>query len=170
MRSTYHIKDLVYGATDGIITTFAVVASVSGAHLATTIILIVGFANLFADGFSMAASNYLGTKSECDVLNKEGANCEPEVHHPARSGAYTFLAFVVAGLIPLVPFIALGDSENIFKWSVLATALALFIVGALRSLVTKRGFIRSGAEILIVGGIAATIAYIAGSIIKSLIG
>jgi len=59
-----YIGDIVYGANDGIITTFAVVAGVAGAALSPTIVLILGVANLFADGFSMAAGNYLARKSE----------------------------------------------------------------------------------------------------------
>jgi VIT1/CCC1 family predicted Fe2+/Mn2+ transporter len=58
------LRDFVYGAVDGIVTTFAVVAGVAGAGLATRIVLILGAANLAADGFSMAASNFLGTRSE----------------------------------------------------------------------------------------------------------
>ena len=59
-----YLKDSVYGASDGIVTTFAVVAGVSGASLNPSIVLILGFANLIADGFSMAVGNYLGSKSE----------------------------------------------------------------------------------------------------------
>lgn len=66
-----HIKDAVYAANDGIITTFAVVAGVVGASLEPIIILILGFANLFADGISMASGNYLGSKSEKDLYRKE---------------------------------------------------------------------------------------------------
>ncbi len=61
-----YLRDFVYGAVDGIITTFAVVAGVIGAQLQTSTILILGIANLVADGFSMAVGNYLGTKSEHD--------------------------------------------------------------------------------------------------------
>ena len=57
----WSIEDFVYGATDGAVTTFAVVAGVVGAALSPSIILILGFANLFADGFSMAVGNYLGS-------------------------------------------------------------------------------------------------------------
>ena len=65
------LKDAVYAANDGIITTFAVVAGVVGASLDPFIILVLGFANLFADGISMASGNYLGTKSEKDLYSKE---------------------------------------------------------------------------------------------------
>ena len=57
----WSIQDVVYGATDGAVTTFAVVAGVVGAALSPSIILILGFANLLADGFSMAIGNYLGS-------------------------------------------------------------------------------------------------------------
>ena len=55
----HYLPDLVYGANDGIITTFAVVSGVVGASLSERVIVILGLANLIADGFSMGASNYL---------------------------------------------------------------------------------------------------------------
>src|SRR4029453_19269916 len=61
-----YLRDWIYGGIDGAVTTLAVVTGVAGAQLSSWIILALGFANLFADGFSMAASNYLGTKSEQD--------------------------------------------------------------------------------------------------------
>jgi len=59
-----YLKEFIYGAVDGAITTFAVVAGVAGAGLSAGVIIILGFANLLADGFSMAVSNYLGTRAE----------------------------------------------------------------------------------------------------------
>ena len=63
-----YVRDFVYGGIDGAITTFAVVAGVVGAELSATIILILGLANLLADGFSMAAANYSGTKTVIDDI------------------------------------------------------------------------------------------------------
>lgn len=59
-----YLRDFVYGAIDGTVTTFAVVAGVAGAKLSAGVVLILGVANLVADGFSMAVSNYLGTRAE----------------------------------------------------------------------------------------------------------
>ena len=59
-----YLRDFVYGAIDGTVTTFAVVAGVAGAGLATPVVVILGVANLVADGFSMAISNYLGARAE----------------------------------------------------------------------------------------------------------
>lgn len=61
-----YLRDWVYGGIDGAVTTFAIVAGVIGADLSARIILVLGLANLFADGFSMAAGNYSGTKTEVD--------------------------------------------------------------------------------------------------------
>lgn len=63
-RRPSHLRDFVYGAIDGTVTTFAVVAGVVGAGLRANVIIILGVANLMADGFSMAASNFLATRAE----------------------------------------------------------------------------------------------------------
>jgi vacuolar iron transporter family protein len=59
-----YLRDWVYGGIDGAVTTFAVAAGVAGASLSPQIVLILGFANLLADGFSMAVANYSGTQTE----------------------------------------------------------------------------------------------------------
>ncbi len=67
------VKSFVYGGLDGTVTTFAVVAGVAGADLATGVILILGVANLVADGISMAFGDYLGTKAENEYINAKRA-------------------------------------------------------------------------------------------------
>ena len=62
--SASYVRDFVYGAIDGAVTTFAVVAGAAGANLESRVVVIMGLANLFADGFSMAVSNFLGTRAE----------------------------------------------------------------------------------------------------------
>lgn len=79
--SHQYIGDLVYGGLDGIITTFAVVSGVAGAQLGTSIILILGLANLFADGFSMATGAYLSAKSEQEYYDREWQRETWEVEH-----------------------------------------------------------------------------------------
>ncbi|MGE3799605.1 MAG: VIT1/CCC1 transporter family protein [Candidatus Kapaibacterium sp.] len=65
-----YLKDFIYGAIDGAVTTFAVVSGVAGAGLSSSIVIVLGVANLLADGFSMAVSNYLGTKAELERQEK----------------------------------------------------------------------------------------------------
>lgn len=77
-NSPSDLRDFVYGSIDGTITTFAIVAGVEGASLAPSIIIALGFANVIADGFSMAASNYSGTKAELDDVKRLR---QIEIHH-----------------------------------------------------------------------------------------
>lgn len=73
-----YLADAVYGAIDGTVTTFAVVSGVAGANLASDIVIILGLANLVGDGFSMAASNFIGTRVDQQLNSKARAI---EHHH-----------------------------------------------------------------------------------------
>lgn len=75
----YSIENFVYGAVDGAVTTFAVVAGVVGASLSPSIIVILGLANLFADGFSMAIGNYLSVKTHNEYIVKARKREEWEI-------------------------------------------------------------------------------------------
>ena len=75
------VEDFVYGAVDGSVTTFAVVAGVIGAELSPSIVLILGFANLFADGFSMAVGNYLSSKTRVEYIEKRRRREEWEIEN-----------------------------------------------------------------------------------------
>lgn len=76
-----YIGDMVYGANDGIITTFAIVAGAQGAALAPVIIIILGLANIVADGISMGASSFLGSRSEKDFAKAQRQREDWEIDH-----------------------------------------------------------------------------------------
>ncbi len=217
-----HVGDYIYGANDGIITTFAVVAGVAGASLSAHVVIVLGIANLLADGFSMAASNYLGKRSEEDfvrgaydrqrkliedhpeeerqhirrlyaakgfagekldhavetvtadldqwvetVIHEEFKLPEIEPGDAMAGAMATFVAFLVAGAVPLVPYILGVASERQFATSIVLMALALFGVGSARTLVTKRPWFQSGLEMLFVGSIAALVSYYVGYLLKA---
>lgn len=224
--SHQYIGDLVYGGLDGIITTFAVVSGVAGAELGTSIILILGLANLFADGFSMATGAYLSLKSEKEYYDREWQREAWEVEHlpdgeraelyeiyrqqgydeadahqlveiqtrnpqrwvkammvdelgllpddrtPVGSGLATLISFVIAGSVPLLVYL-LGlfypiPPDVAFSVSLVLSGLALFGLGAAKVLVTQRSFVKSGLEMLLVGGLAAGVAYGVGALLKGL--
>jgi VIT1/CCC1 family predicted Fe2+/Mn2+ transporter len=221
-----YIGDLVYGGLDGIITTFAVVSGVAGANLGTGIILILGLANLLADGFSMATGAYLSTKSEQEYYDKEREREAWEVEHfpdgeraelleiyrardyteaeaqqlveihsrdttrwvnammvdelemlreegnPLKNALATFIAFIVAGVVPMLIYLlglVVPVPDGIaFPISLALSGLALFGLGAAKVLVTGLRPLRSGMEMLLVGGLAAGVAYVVGALLKGL--
>jgi len=160
--ASHYIRDIVYAANDGIITTFAVVAGVQGARLAPMVVLALGFANLAADGLSMGIGNYLGIKSERAVELGTGFQEREESIHAARHAAVTWASFVVGGLVPLLPFLVPLSAGTASVASVVFSALGMFAVGAARTRVTGRPWWHSGLEMLIVGALAGFVAYAAG--------
>lgn len=156
----HYLSDMIYGANDGIITTFAIVSGVAGAALANRVVIILGIANLLADGFSMGASNFLSIRANEAVRATEGT--EPMEPFPLRHGLVTFVAFVVAGSVPLLSyFFEFGGSQ--FTMSAVMTLLTLFAVGASRALVTNEKWLLAGLEMLAVGTAAAAVAYGVGA-------
>lgn len=166
------LKSAVLGANDGIVTTFAVVAGVSGAGLSENVILILGAANLFADGISMSVGDYLGEVSQRRLIQQRQGGRMPS--RLWETGVVTFISFFLAGSLPLLPFffvyLGLGHLPyNELALSTLATAVALFLVGSSRALILRTAWWKTGLEMLVVGSIAASSAYIIGAIIEKLI-
>ncbi len=167
------VKAAVFGANDGIITTFAVVTGVSGANLPTQVILILGIANMIADGISMGLGDYIGERSE----RKFQQNQHRTNHNQSKIGAtslITFIAFVVAGSLPLAPyfisFFAGHSFDNQLLTSALFTAFALLFIGGLRTVFTKGVWWKNSLEMFFIGAIAATASYVLGHLIRGLIG
>jgi VIT1/CCC1 family predicted Fe2+/Mn2+ transporter len=163
----HYVRELIYGANDGIITTFAVVAGVSGGGLPLPVVLIIGAANLFADALSMAAGNYLSIRSHESV--REAQNLPEEENQPARHAAATFLAFAAAGAVPLMPYAMPAVPGGRFALSATLTLLALFVVGASRALIANVRWWRAGTEMLALGAVVAAVAYGSGAIVASVV-
>ena len=223
--SPSYLQDFIYGAVDGAVTTFAVVAGVEGASLDEKVVIILGGANLIADGFSMAVSNFLGSRAERQQRERarrdeelqirvfpegereeirqifaakgfEGHDLErvvevitsdrelwtetmmteelgfgSRVPNEYRAASATLAAFLTIGFLPLTVFVydlvAPGDVEDPFLWSAIMTGVAFFVVGAMKSRFVDQSWWRSALETLVVGGLAAVLAYAAGAFLQS---
>jgi VIT1/CCC1 family predicted Fe2+/Mn2+ transporter len=217
-----YIRDFIYGGIDGAVTTFAVVSGVSGAELSPAIVLILGFANLVADGFSMAASNFLGTRAEQDDYRRlekieqrhteivpegereeirqiysekgfEGEELEKavelitankdrwvktmlteeyglpaQIRSPWKAAFATFAAFVICGIVPLVPY--MFGVRSSFLISCIMTGVTFFLIGSFKSRWSTSSWFRSGMETFFVGTLAAALAYGAGVLLKGIAG
>jgi VIT1/CCC1 family predicted Fe2+/Mn2+ transporter len=197
------------------------VAGVVGAELSTRVVLILGIANLLADGFSMAAANFSGTKTEIeeystirhmeerhieadpagereeirqifaakgfqgealdravriitesrelwiDTMMSEEHGLPPVNRSPVRAATATFIAFLVCGFVPLLPF-AFGLPATV-ETSVAMTGITFFTIGSLRSHWSPKSWWRAGAETFAIGMGAATVAFLAGYVLRGLV-
>ncbi|MCX7653794.1 MAG: VIT1/CCC1 transporter family protein [Fervidobacterium sp.] len=220
-----YIGQAVYGASDGIVTTFAAISGVAGANLSPKVALIVGLANLFADGISMAIGDYLSEKSQKDYIKAEKEREQWEIENmpeaeryeireiykrkglsgeklnnlvdaitsnkdlwietmlheelglfeddtsPLKSALVTFFSFIIAGFMPLIAYVFASQwyflAQNQFLISCIITGITLFVVGALRQIVTGVKWFVGGFEMLMIGGLSAFVAYIIGWLLKT---
>lgn len=225
-RYEKYLGPFVYGGIDGCVTTFAVVAGAVGAGLDSAVIIILGFANLLADGFSMSVGAYLSSKSErnyyfkqrsieywevdnlpekerdeireiyrekgfegetlekivdvitadrdrwVNVMMKEELGMSLEEKSPLKIGSVTYISFLLIGLIPLLVYV--WDyfsplSMNLFLSSSILTAAGFIIIGVLKSYITQTSITRGIIETLLLGIIAASVAYFVGDWLEKLI-
>ncbi len=156
-----YIPELIYGGNDGIVTTFAIIAGVAGARLAPSVILILGFSSLFADGASMAASDYLAERS------RPGG--KPLRIEAARNAAATFLGFMVLGVMPLLVYMVGLPPQARLPVAAILTVCCLFTVGSVRALgIDHIGWLRGGLEMLVVGAVATALAFGVGRALAGL--
>ncbi|WP_420603264.1 VIT1/CCC1 transporter family protein [Flagellimonas sp.] len=221
-----YLGEFVYGGIDGCVTTFAVVAGSVGAGLDSAIIIILGFANLLADGFAMSVGAYLSTKSEKDNYNKhkqieywevdnipetekqeireiyeakgfEGELLEQVVDvitkdrdtwvdvmmkeelvmieedkSPFMIGGVTYVSFILIGLIPLSVYVwdYINPLEhNLFLIASILTSFGFIAVGWLKTYVNQTKVWKGILETLLLGGIAAFVAYYVGDLLEKII-
>lgn len=219
------LADAVLGAVDGIITTFAVVAGSAGGGFSTPVVIVLGLANLIADGFSMAVSNYLSTRSRqeevdeakqdeswqidryplgeyrevreifarkgfhgptldrivevitrnrdvwIDTMLEEELNLHKAPANPWHAAVITFIAFIVFGAIPLIPFVLpVAPHRHLFLASTGLSAVAFAVLGFWKGWTLHRPPIRSGLQTLLIGSVAAVLAYGVGVVFNALFG
>jgi VIT1/CCC1 family predicted Fe2+/Mn2+ transporter len=219
--SPSYLPDAIYGAIDGTVTTFAILAGAVGAHLSPRVIIILGVANLVADGFSMAAGNYTATRTALqraahlrevekrhiaedpegerheireiyrskgfsgsaleaitklitsrrgvwiDTMLAEEYGVAADGRSPLRAAAATYAGFAAAGSLPLIPFV-FGVPNSVMVATV-ASALAFFLVGSVKSRWSVQSWWASGLETLAIGAVAAGFAYAVGALIERLV-
>ena len=161
----HYIRELIYGANDGLITTFAVVAGVAGGGLSAKVVLIGGVANLLADGLSMGVGSYLSIRAHESV--RASQSLPEEESDPGRHGLATFIAFVGAGALPLVPYAVRLDGTAALAASMAMTFVAMFSVGAMRALVGSSRWWTAGLEMLGLSAVVALVAFYSGAVVAA---
>ena len=143
-------SEIVYGGVDGLITTFAIIAGSVGAELSHNIIIVLGFASILADGFSMGISSFLAER----IRESE--------KHPYLVGLSTFISFIILISMPMIPYVM--NLDNSFTYAIVILIFILFLLGLLKG----KGYYY-GVETAFIGGIAVLIAYQSAKYIHNLV-
>ncbi len=163
------MPEFVYGSIDGAVTTFAIIAGIAGARLDSGIVLILGFSNVLADGFSMASSNYLSEESHQDQTKHESGHSHTK---PWKTALATFFSFITVGSIPLVAYVISYFSPETIKDEFLIasilTLITFFIIGLIRGKVSHTPSWKTALQTCTIGTIAALVAYFVGALLKNI--
>lgn len=219
------IREAIFGAQDGLVSTLAVVSTVAGAQSDRFPILIAGIASGLAGVFSMAAGEYMSSKSQREIFEAQQSGERQEVAErpgeaeaemafmfaedglppeeaaqvasiiarhpdvllktmvekelgltgehaegsPAQGAVIMGAAFGLGAVVPVLPYLFLSIGAALYA-SLGATALVLFGIGVAKSRWTRRGWLRSGIEILALGAVAGIAGYFFGNLLPGLLG
>lgn len=152
-----YLPSIVYGGSDGTVTTFAVMTGAMGAGIDARVVIILGFANLFSDGFSMASADYLSEDSRIGESKKIAL----------RNAYITFFSFIVIGFVPLVPLLFLKN--NAFIYSCIFTLITFASIGYMRGKVLRRDPLRLATQSVAIGTACALISYFVSSYISQIV-
>ncbi len=219
------VRDMIFGANDGLVSTLAFVAGVFGAITDPYIVLLSGIAELFAGTISMAAGSYQSSKSELEVLERESQRkkvkkgrtpeeereelikfyqaegfkrgeaeaivdriagekelptqtgtleelglAPEELGNPVKAGILCGVSFGLAALVPLLSFAfqTLSCTDALIA-SIVATVATLFGVGAMKTIFSRKNWVRSGLEMMVIGASAAAITYLIGRLFSLIV-
>jgi vacuolar iron transporter family protein len=218
------VRDMIFGANDGLVSTLAFVAGVVGAITNPSIVLLSGVAELFAGTISMAVGSYQSSKSELEVLKRENQREQTkkektskeekaelikfyeaegfkkgeaeaivdrihkesklplqlstleelglspkELGNPVKAGVLCGASFGLAALVPILPFAFPINTWEALLASVTGTVLTLFGVGAMKTIFSRKNWVWSGLEMMVIGVSAAAITYVIGTIFSLLV-
>ena len=166
-----HMRGIVFGGMDGILTTFALLAAVAGTgRTSPALTLVIGISTVLADALSMGAGEYLSAKAEQEVA---GAEVSADEAGPLEKGFAMFVAFTLFGAMPLLGFLLAelisSTGTQHFTLSIIITAVTLFTLGTVKSTFGAGVWWESGAEVTGIGGAAACVAFYTAKLVDFLV-
>ncbi len=158
----HNLKDIILGGQDGLVNVLGIVLAVASATYATKDILIAGIAATFAESISMGAVAFTSSKAAKEYyLSKHIKKFPKEYKSPFNSALVVGFSAIIGSLIPILPFFFTNVSTGIVI-SVIISIITLFIVGAIKAIVTTGNWKKSGFELSAIGISAAIIGYLIG--------
>jgi len=218
------VRDMIFGANDGLVSTLAFVVGTFGAFADPHIVLLTGIAELFAGTISMAVGSYQSSKSELEVLERESQRkkvkkgktpeeereelikfyqaegfkkgeaeaivdkiaekkelptqvgtleelglAPEELGNPVKAGVLCGVSFGLAALVPILPFAFPISSGEALIASIIGTVATLFGVGAMKTIFSRKNWVRSGLEMMVIGASASAITYMIGTLFSLIV-
>lgn len=152
-----YVRTFIFGVEDSLVSTVGLLSGVALSGADRNAILLSGFILIFVEAFSMGVGSLLSEHQAESYLARRSV----PIGHAATSGALMFVSYLIAGLIPLAPYLYYTNSVAI-SLSIALTLLALFVLGMVSAFFFKISLLRNGFEMLIMGGLAILVGILVG--------
>lgn len=152
----------IFGITDGLVSTVGLLAGITVGGASTRLIVLTGMVYAFVEAFSMAVGNFLSEESSQEY----DAHGDVADMPPFIAGVIMFVAFVLASLIPLVPYLLLPPT-NALPTSVIVSIIALFMAGAASAKLSNLPFVWRGVRMALLGGLAILLGVLIGRLMPA---
>jgi len=160
--SALYLRTIVFGITDSLVSTVGLLAGIAVAGAPHKILALTGIVYAFVEAFSMAVGNFLSEESAEEYVNKANVNDRPSM----VAGGIMFISFVLAALIPLVPYFLFTTGLALFA-SVVLSIFALFIMGIISARLAHLPVLWRGTRMALLGGSAIVMGVIIGALIPA---
>ncbi len=155
-----YFRSVIFGLQDALVSTTGVVVGISAGVPEKAIIILAAFVTVSVEASSMAASQYSSEKAVHQIDKSDKHKDDLLI-----GAALMFFAYLLAGLIPISPFLFfVPDIARII--SICAALISLFLVGFIKGRIVKHEAMRSATEMLFIGGLATAIGLIVGNLLK----
>lgn len=160
-RKAMYVRSFVFGGEDSLVSTVGLLSGVAAAGIGKSEIILTGTILIFVEALSMAVGSFLSENSAEEYLSKT----ELPLRSSMTTGGIMFISYFVLGFIPLTPYLIWPVSVA-FSASIVASLIALTMLGWLSGREFKVSAWRSGLKMLILGGLAIGIGIIVGQLIR----
>lgn len=154
-----YMRNFIFGAEDSLVSTVGLLSGIFVTDIGTAHILITGMVYLFVEAFSMGVGSFLSEQTAEEYIS----GAETGTKRSVRGAIIMFFSYLLAGLIPLSPYILL-PGEVAFPTSVIASIVALFALGCITARIFKISILKNSLRMAIIGGIAIGVGIAVGKI------
>lgn len=156
-----YVRNFIFGAEDSLVSTVGLLAGVASAGIPRKDIIISGIVLIFVEAFSMSVGSFLSERTTEESL----IDSQEKLGNSLIAAVIMFFSYFVSGLVPLFPYL-IQNNLNAFWQSIIASLIALFILGFLSAKILKTKILKNALRMLLIGGMAIALGVIVGIIIK----
>lgn len=156
-----YLRNFIFGVEDSLVSTVGLLSGVAAADLGGGAVILTGLILIFVEAFSMGIGSLLSDHSTRE-FRQHG---EVALSRSAAGGLVMFVSYLIAGFIPLSPYLVFNKVTTALTFSIILSLIALFCLGLLISHISRTKKIKEGLQMILLGGLAIGLGVFIGQLV-----